>query len=182
MLPASKPFLSLTAADLLSPSLVMIPCEMSLRGAARLLSHAHVSGAPVVDQYGYCVGVLSAMDFMHFVEQGTAASKPSRRPPDVFSAGQIVEPDQLPPDQVTAYMTADPVLAGPATGIADLAARMVDAHIHRIVIVDGQSRPIGIVSSTDILAAVAQQRSGDSREAGSACPVVNEETVSCTQA
>ncbi len=33
---------------------------------------------------------------------------------------------------------------------------MTDAHIHRVIIVDDQGRPTGIVSSMDILAAVAR--------------------------
>jgi CBS domain-containing protein len=33
---------------------------------------------------------------------------------------------------------------------------MVDAHIHRVLVVVDESRPQGIVSSTDILAAVAR--------------------------
>jgi CBS domain-containing protein len=52
-------------------------------------------------------------------------------------------------------MTPDPVTAGPLTGIKDLARMMLDAHIHRIIVVDPNHRPIGVVSSTDILAAVA---------------------------
>jgi len=32
---------------------------------------------------------------------------------------------------------------------------MVDAHIHRIIVVDGEGRPIGVVSSTDLVAAMA---------------------------
>jgi CBS domain-containing protein len=34
----------------------------------------------------------------------------------------------------------------------------MDAHIHRVVIVDGNFRPVGVVSSTDVLAAVAYDR------------------------
>ena len=52
-------------------------------------------------------------------------------------------------------MTADPVTVSPHTPIGKLARLMLDAHIHRVVVVDEQRRPIGIVSSTDILAAVA---------------------------
>ena len=32
---------------------------------------------------------------------------------------------------------------------------MVDAHIHRLIVAGAHRRPIGIVSSTDLLAAVA---------------------------
>ena len=45
---------------------------------------------------------------------------------------------------------------GAALGIRELAHRMLDAHIHRIVIVDEHGHPVGIVSSTDVLAAVAR--------------------------
>jgi CBS-domain-containing membrane protein len=33
---------------------------------------------------------------------------------------------------------------------------MRDGHIHRIVIVDERRRPVGVVSGTDVLAAVAR--------------------------
>jgi predicted transcriptional regulator len=33
---------------------------------------------------------------------------------------------------------------------------MIEAHIHRVIVVDERDQPIGIVSSTDILGAVAQ--------------------------
>ena len=58
-------------------------------------------------------------------------------------------------EDVKRCMTADPVTATPTTSIGKLAQMMVDAHIHRVVIVDGAGRPKGIVSSTDILAALA---------------------------
>jgi CBS domain-containing protein len=32
---------------------------------------------------------------------------------------------------------------------------MIDAHIHRVIVVDEEERPIGIVSNTDVLAALA---------------------------
>jgi CBS domain-containing protein len=32
---------------------------------------------------------------------------------------------------------------------------MLDAHIHRVFILDAQGRPAGVVTATDILAAVA---------------------------
>jgi len=37
---------------------------------------------------------------------------------------------------------------------------MLDAHIHRVIIVDGDNHPEGVVSTTDILAAVAASQSG----------------------
>ena len=73
MLTATKPFLALTAADLMSPAVVVIPTSMSLQAAARLLSRFAISGAPVVDAEGRCVGVLSTTDFLARVQEGNPA-------------------------------------------------------------------------------------------------------------
>ncbi len=64
--------------------------------------------------------------------------------------------DELPTDAVRNYMTREVVTAAPLTPISELARLMVGGHIHRVVIVDAERRPVGLVSGTDILAAVAQ--------------------------
>ena len=51
-------------------------------------------------------------------------------------------------------MSTDPVTVAPSTPITDLTRKMIDAHIHRVIVVDEQDHPIGVVSSTDVLAAV----------------------------
>jgi CBS-domain-containing membrane protein len=52
------PLLQLTAEDLMSRDVLVIPQRTTLRYAAHLLAQAAVSGAPVVDEEGRCVGVL----------------------------------------------------------------------------------------------------------------------------
>jgi CBS domain-containing protein len=151
---ANKPLMSLCAADIMSCNVVMIPRAMSLPGAARMLSRAGVTGAPIVDDNGHCIGVLSTTDFMHLVERD---HQPNGRTPTIAQSWQIPDADVEPVCCVEEYMTKDPVQVGPATPIGELARMMMDAHIHRIIVVDLVSRrPLGIVSSMDILAAVAR--------------------------
>jgi len=52
-------------------------------------------------------------------------------------------------------MTPDPITVEEDTPIESAAQRMVEAGIHRLIVVDEGGRPVGIVSSTDILAVVA---------------------------
>jgi CBS-domain-containing membrane protein len=154
---ASKPLLSLTAADLMTTTVVAIPQAMSLRGAAHLFGQSHISGAPVVNDEGRCIGVLSATDFVSWADKGEAAAR--RRQPATgypHSEWQLIEPELLPHEEVSEYMTADPVIVPPGTSIGELARKMTDAHIHRVIVVDSHGRPVGIVSSTDILAALAR--------------------------
>ncbi len=149
----SKPLLALTAADLMSEDLVMIPKEMSLQTAARLLSQHQVSGAPVINEDGICIGVLSATDFIHWAED----HKIVRDCPlgEICQPWQMVEPKDLPHDLVENYMTRQPVTVSPNKNITELARMMIDAHIHRVIIVNEEGRPQGIVAATDILAAIA---------------------------
>jgi CBS domain-containing protein len=156
---ATQSLLSLIAADVMSTRLVTIPEEMSLQGAARLLSRSHVSGAPVVDAEGRCVGVLSANDFVSWAEKGEKSTRHSVELEScAYSAWQVIDTGTLPKDAVSRYMTSDPVMVAPSTPIDQVARMMVDAHIHRVIVADSERRPVGIVSSTDILAAVAHAR------------------------
>ena len=84
---------------------------------------------------------------------------PSRLCGLVRAGGVGWPPGQAPtpsgPDQVGQYMTQDPVTVPPDSPIGDLARMMTDVHIHRVIVVDAEGRPVGVVSSTDVLAALA---------------------------
>jgi CBS domain-containing protein len=93
MTASSRPLLALTAADLMSPTVMTIPRDMSLRQAAHLLAQADISGAPVTNAEGHCVGVISARDFVSWAERGeSAARKGGDRAECVCSAWQIWPP------------------------------------------------------------------------------------------
>jgi CBS domain-containing membrane protein len=156
MLATSKLFTTLTAADLMSRDLVLIPQHMALRTAARVLSQAQVSGAPVIDGHGSCVGVISATDFLRRAREDGHDRRCECSATNICADWQLVETNALPTDTVATQMTRDPVLAPEGMHIGRLAQIMLDAHIHRVIVVGENNRPVGIVSSTDILAAVAR--------------------------
>lgn len=200
MLTTHRPVLALTAADVMKGPVEVVPETMLLREAARRLSRAQVSGAPVVDAGGRCVGVLSSGDFVRWAEGQPEPSAPLPRtcpywvreqlpdgklghrctlpsgtcplqvermgrggesfracllPHCVLVDWQQVEPEEMPADEVSRYMTRDPVTVPAGTPVTELARMMVDAHIHRVIVVDPAGKPVGIVSSTDLLAILA---------------------------
>jgi L-aspartate semialdehyde sulfurtransferase len=53
-------------------------------------------------------------------------------------------------------MTSDVVTTSPTAPLSELARMMTGGRIHRIPVVDERGRPVGIVSTTDVLAAVAR--------------------------
>ena len=151
----NKPLLNLTAKDLMSTEVESIPQWMSLPVAARMLSRAHISGAPVVDGDGHCLGVISTTDFMTWAESDEAAPKDEVPGACAHSAWQMIEEEDLPANLVRRYMTANPVTVPPDMPIGELTQKMVDAHIHRVIVVDNENKPLGVISSTDVLAAIA---------------------------
>jgi len=153
-----KPLLALTAADVMSRDVLAIPRQMSLRAAAHQLVQARISGAPVIDEQGRCVGVLSTTDLARWLDRGEQAPRRPAPVPRCFcSDWQVIDPEGLPPDPVSRYMTADPVTATTDTPVGVLARRMLDAHVHRVIVVNPAGRPVGVVSGTDFLAAVARE-------------------------
>jgi CBS domain-containing protein len=203
MIASNQTFADITAANLMSHEPLVLLEDTSVRDAALALMRLQVSGAPVVDREGRCVGVLSTTDFVKRCLH-PAPRPPVRRPQtcsfqtktqdeaghekvlcqlpegacpvqcrektdtgevlvcrdphSVLADWQMVELESLPEEQVRDYMTADPVMVGRGVPLHELAQRMVDAHIHRIVVVDNERRPIGMVSSSDVLAVVAFAR------------------------
>lgn len=149
-----KPLLEWTAADLMSRHLLMVPHEMSIQGAARMLSRAQVTGAPVVDSEGRCVGVVSATDFLHWAERDHPTCRDGACNHASDWEMDVAHSEAQP--TVRDVMTLEPVMAHEEARIHELARMMLDAHIHRVIVADERSRPIGIVTTTDILAALSR--------------------------
>jgi CBS domain-containing protein len=163
-----KPFFALTAEDLMSRNVIAIPQEMSLVAAARVLSDAHITGAPVVDAAGVCVGVVSATDFLRLVNRELCVAPITcATPMCICSDWQMLDIHELPVDEVRSHMTPDPVMVRPDTRIGEVARVMRDAHIHRVIVADTKGHPIGVVSSTDLIAAIAQAVPAEAALAGS---------------
>lgn len=148
-----KPFHLLRARDVMSRNLLLIPDDATIQEAGRRLVRDQISGAPVVDCDGKLVGVISSLDFVRYY---SVCGKPSLAHDLVYAEWQLVDVDQLPEESVRRCMTVDPVTATEDTPLTELARMMIDAHIHRIIIVDEEGMPKGIVATSDILGAVAQ--------------------------
>lgn len=81
-----------------------------------------------------------------------------RDPNGVPTDWQVVELDVLPVEDVRHFMTADPVTVNEGADIRTIARLMTDALIHRVIVVDGQGHPVGVVSGTDLIAALVYVR------------------------
>jgi len=154
---ASRRLLALTAADLMTVPVMTICQDMSIQEAARLFSESHITGAPVVDSEGRCLGVLSSSDFVTRAKKGAKIAETGEKVTCFIAPwGEMIDIEDSPHDEIRNYMTTQPVSVAPGTPIGEMAQMMVDAHIHRVLVFVEQGRPLGIVTSTDILAAIGR--------------------------
>jgi CBS-domain-containing membrane protein len=149
-------FHALTVGDVMSPAVVVLPHGMSLVAAARLLSEQELGAAPVIDTPGRCVGVLWAEDLLDWVADGGRAYQADDPLPEcVWCEWQVVDVKAAERDQVRGHMTRDPLLVMPDTSLAEIAEVLLDPHRCSVVVVDGEQGPVGVVSSKDVLVALA---------------------------
>jgi predicted transcriptional regulator len=156
MVLATKPLFETTAADLMSAVVITVPEDMSLKAAAHQLAKAGITGAPVVNKDGRCIGVISGTDFVHCLEREYWTVPACAASPAFSSPWQALDPNTLPDLKVHECMTRDPVVVTSIANLGELARKMIDVHIHRVIVTDSTNKPIGIVSVTDILAAVVR--------------------------
>ena len=158
-------FQHLTAADIMQPDPTCVRPEESLSEIARRLIETRVSGAPVVDG-DQLVGVVSRSDVIRatvLYESLDSQVTARLEPPDVRSedfTDMLRESfhgfrDRMAKLTVRDVMRSQVVCCTPQTPVAEVARMMLNEHIHRIVVVDGD-RPLGMISSLDIVGLVAR--------------------------
>lgn len=134
----SDPRAPVRARHIMSRDVLTVELESSIDELVAKLRANHVTGVAVVNERGTLVGVVSETDL---VDQGAEAQ----------AAG--VERPRTVADVYSPYL----VTAAPAATVVDLAAKMVRHRVHRLFIIDS-GRLVGVVSSMDVMRAVAASR------------------------
>jgi CBS domain-containing protein len=129
--------LTLKVKDVMTRQVVCVESDQYLADAAQLLVEKGISGAPVIDAQGLCVGILSALDYVrreHVLPVNSGEEATRRRVREQMSTS------------VRAVKAEQTLLA---------AARiMCDKHVHRLPVLDEQGRPAGLITSMDVVAAL----------------------------
>lgn len=126
-------------AELMQRSVKTVGSDASVAEAVVSLADAHISGMPVVDGAGKVIGVLSSTDVL-------AAEAEAEDP----AARQILFENTAVRD----IMTPRPFTIAPGEDIREAARQMLYADVHRLFVAEGD-RVVGIISTTDIVRAVA---------------------------
>lgn len=141
----------LRVEQVMARDVVTVSVSDSMDEAAKLLKGYGVTGLPVVDHGGRCVGVLSAMDYVDCkVQEAAHANRVSA----MLNRSGITNTLELDPNSVRANMSTKLQTIREHLPIVEAGRLMCQEHIHRLIVIDRQGRPIGIVSSLDLVSAL----------------------------
>ena len=116
----------LRVRELMTPSPVSVRHGITVRDAAAFLAERGIGAAPVVNDAGRAVGVLSRSDVLLAVNAGV---------------------DGAPVREV---MTPSVIAVRPDDTALDVSDAMVRHLVRRVFVVDGEGVPVGVVSATDL--------------------------------
>jgi CBS domain-containing protein len=152
--------MSQTVADLMTRDVLTVQPKTPLSVAIKLLVDRHISGLPVVDDAGKLVGVISESDLM-WREKGLDL------PPHILFLDSVIyleNPLQHERDlhkvlgQTVGEVMTDRPISITIDSTLPMAARIMhDKKIHRLPVVDAENRPIGILTQSDIVRAIAAE-------------------------
>jgi len=134
-------------ADVMTRDVATISPATPVKEIARQIAKLRVSALPVVDAAGTVVGVVSEADLLY--KEGREHSAPRSR---LFES-RTRRLARAKEAALTAgdLMTTPAITVAPATPLVEAARRMRDRGVKRLVVVDEQDRPVGIISRGDAI-------------------------------
>jgi CBS domain-containing protein len=147
-----------TAADLMTANPVSISDKALVAEAIAFLMDRAISAAPVIDEAGRPVGVITRSDLLrHDRERGNYLETheyyedtPGKASNKTLPEGFHVE---LAPDLTEVRDIMTPVVFGvaPTTAVTNVIEEMLARKVHRLFVIDGDGVLVGVISSLDVL-------------------------------
>jgi CBS domain-containing protein len=162
MKPLSSARMSLaveTAAEIMRPNPISLREDATIQEAIALLSDKGFSAAPVINQAGHPVGVVSRSDILVHDREKAEYAVPApnfyeeeeiRARTGAFNGKgfQIVDVDRT---LVSEIMTPVVFSFVPETPVRKVVEQMLSLRVHRLFVVDGDGVLVGVISGTDVL-------------------------------
>src|SRR5262249_28728374 len=129
------------ASDLLVPNPISVRDDATVQEAVALLIDKGISGAPVINEAGAPVGIVSNSDIL-------IHDREIARIRQTGESSRLAEPDQT---RVRDIMTPVVFSVAPDYPARKVVAEMLALKIHRVFVIDRTGILIGVISALDVL-------------------------------
>lgn len=138
--------------------ITVLPTD-KLQTVAALFEKHDIDAAPVVNESNACVGIITSHDLVEYEAVRTRMIEYLDHGLDFdlahYGDGQSIPRLRVPIDEVRIQMTGQLETVAPHAPLLDAAHLMCEKHVHQLVILNEEKRPIGLLSSLDILGHLA---------------------------
>ena len=148
---------SLRVGDIMSKEVVYVDCADTVQEALNLMVENRIAALPVVNSRLHCVGMLSTSDLVGIARD---LSEDLLHLDEITSltGGWLVNKlgEEFGDKRLEDLMTAGVETIEREATVGKAAREMLRHHVHRLPVVDQGGRLLGIVSTMDILAVLAE--------------------------
>ena len=144
---------------IMTKKVITIPLQAKLKEVAKILQDSGISGAPVVNEDGELVGIVSEKDIFKALYPSHAEF--------YDSPGIWVDLDSLEAKTrdniytpVESFMTKEVVTVNADASLMQVGSMMMVRGIHRIVVTGNENKIMGIVTRRDIYQKILKTRLG----------------------
>jgi CBS domain-containing protein len=148
----------LTAKDVMTRNMITVRDDATLSELVAILTEHMITGAPVVDENGKLVGVVSTTDIALHSAKRTSNIRRDR-PPDFYLIEDEFRSFSIEEDAgqfVRDIMTPVIFSVSQNARFVEMADTMVGGRVHRLIVTDGD-RVVGIVTTLDLLRGLRDQ-------------------------
>jgi len=146
--------------EIISTDVVSVNPHDTLREALSVMVENRVSALPVVNNRGYCIGVISVTDLLGMTkdlsDELNALSESGGLDHAVLV--QKLEHADLLTELVQDFMSTDVVSVQVDSTLQHAAQQMLRNRVHRLVVLDDRRQMVGVLSTMDLLAAFADEQ------------------------
>ncbi len=140
----------ITCAQIMSRDVQSVGPKTSLREALRHLREHHIKALPVVDHDNRVIGILTQTDLLDKADWGMSATGSGLG----WRLRSIGNSDRRLKGKVEDIMSAPVKAARPESHIAQIVPFMADAGLHHLPVVDNEGHLVGMVTQSDVVAAM----------------------------
>ncbi len=143
--------------EIMTTDVITIPYSATLLKAAKILSRNNISGAPVIDQEGQMIGVISEKDL--FKALYPAHSEFYDSPGVWIDLDKLEEKTVESVDKpIVDIMSREVVTVNPDASLMQVGSMMLVRGIHRVVVIGQEEQIMGIVTRRDIYKKILKER------------------------
>lgn len=154
----------LFARDVMQTDVITVSPDEPLLGVQRLFVEEEIGGAPVVDDAGRVVGMISSVDVLRAVSEEHDSARTGStyfRELLEFSGPDWIADSEDFQDRLREMSASDAMTDGVVTveidaPVPEVARTLRENHVHRVLVVD-QERLVGIVSTFDLVGLLEKQ-------------------------